>query len=136
LKVGEYEIQEGLLYTKNHEWMKIENGKCRIGITDYAQKSLHDIVYVDLPKTGTEFSQGQSVGSVESVKAVADVFAPISCEILEVNLKLAETPELLNQRPYQDGWIVVVQAIKLDEEKKALLDPGAYGAFLETQIHK
>jgi glycine cleavage system H protein len=136
LKVGEYEIQEGLLYTKNHEWMKIENGKCRIGITDYAQKSLHDIVYVDLPKTGAEFSQGQSVGSVESVKAVADVFAPISCEILEVNLKLAETPELLNQRPYQDGWIVVVRAIKLDEEKKALLDPGAYGAFLETQIHK
>jgi glycine cleavage system H protein len=136
LKVGEYEIPEGLLYTRNHEWMKIEEGRCRIGITDYAQKSLHDIVFVDPPKVSTRIDQGKPIGSVESVKAVAEVYAPVSGEIIEVNAELEEKPELLNQKPYQEAWIVVVRPVKLDEETKKLLDARAYAAFLETQIHK
>ena len=135
MKTGDYEIVEGLVYTKNHEWLRVEDGKCRIGITDYAQKSLHDIVFADVPRVGTRISQGQAIGSVESVKAVAEVYAPISGEIVEVNTRLAETPELLNQEPYKDGWIAAVRPTTLDEEMKTLLDAKAYGEFLETQIH-
>ncbi len=136
MKVEEYEILEELSYTKNHEWIKIEKDQCRIGITDYAQKSFHDIVFVDLPKIGTRVKQGQTLGAVESVKAVADVFAPVGCEILEVNTKLADTPELLNQQPYREGWIAIVRATDLDVERKSLLNASSYGEFLRTQIHK
>ncbi|MFH0848309.1 MAG: glycine cleavage system protein GcvH [archaeon] len=136
MKVGDYEILEGLVYTKNHEWMRVEEGKCRVGITDYAQKSLHDIVFVDPPRIGTEIDQGQTIGSVESVKAVAEVYAPISGEIIEINARLVETPELLNQKPYQEGWIAILRPARLDEEMKTLLDAKAYGEFLENQAHK
>ncbi len=136
MNVEEYEIPEELSYTKNHEWVKVEKDGCRIGITDYAQKSLHDIVFVDLPKLGTRVKQGQPLGTVESVKAVADVFAPVSCDILEVNAKLADTPELLNQQPYQNGWIAIVRATDLSVEGKELLNASSYAEFLKSQIHK
>jgi glycine cleavage system H protein len=136
LKIKEYEVPEELLYTRNHEWIKIDKDRGRIGITDYAQKSLHDIVFVDLPKIGIRVKQGQTLGTVESVKAVADVFAPVSCEILEVNTKLADTPELINQQPYGEGWIAVVSAVDLDVEKKDLMNTPSYGEFLRSQIQK
>lgn len=134
MKANDYEVPEGLYYTKEHEWVKVEGDVCRIGVTDYAQKSLHEIVFVDLPKVGAKVSQSQTLGSVESVKAVADVFAPISGEVRETNVKLADTPELVNQQPYGDGWIVVIKSTNLEAELKALLNARAYADFLKTQV--
>lgn len=134
LKVNDYEVPEGLYYTKEHEWIKLEDSNCRIGVTDYAQKSLHEVVFVDLPKVGAKVTQSQSLGSVESVKAVADVFAPVSGEIRETNTKLADTPELVNQVPYADGWIAVITPSNLETEIKNLLDAKRYADFLKTQI--
>jgi len=134
LKVNDYEVPEELYYTKEHEWVKVEGKVCRIGVTDYAQRSLHEIVFVDLPKVGAKVNQSQSLGSVESVKAVADVFAPISGEVQETNAKLADAPELVNQQPYGDGWIVVIKPFNLEAELKDLLDARAYADFLKTQV--
>jgi len=132
--VNDYEVPEGLYYTKEHEWVKLEGGNCRIGVSDYAQKSLHEVVFVDLPKVGARVVRSQSLGSVESVKAVADVFAPISGEVTEVNAKLADTPELVNQQPYGSGWIAVVKPSNLEAELKNLLDSKSYADFLRTQV--
>ena len=132
--MNDYEVPEGLYYTKEHEWVKLEGGNCRIGVSDYAQKSLHEVVFVDLPKVGAKIVRSQSLGSVESVKAVADVFAPISGEVTEVNAKLADTPELVNQQPYGDGWIAVIKPSNLEAELKNLLDSKSYADFLRTQV--
>jgi len=132
--VNDYEVPEGLYYTKEHEWVKLEGGNCRIGVSDYAQKSLHEVVFVDLPKVRAKIVRSQSLGSVESVKAVADVFAPISGEATEVNAKLADTPELVNQQPYGDGWIAVIKPSNLEAELKNLLDTKSYADFLRTQV--
>jgi len=132
--VNDYEVPEGLYYTKEHEWVKLEGGNCRIGVSDYAQKSLHEVVFVDLPKVRAKIVRSQSLGSVESVKAVADVFAPISGEVTEVNAKLADTPELVNQQPYGDGWIAVIKPSNLEAELKNLLDAKSYADFLRTQV--
>jgi glycine cleavage system H protein len=136
MKVGEYEYLDGLYYTKEHEWMKIEGDKCRIGMCDYAQKQLHEIVFVDLPKIGAKTTQMQSMGTVESVKAVADVFSPASGEVLEANTKLSNNPELLNQSPYGDGWVVVVKPSNLQQEMTSLMDAKAYAEFLKTVSEK
>jgi glycine cleavage system H protein len=133
MKTGEYEIHEGIYYTETHEWMKIEKDKCRIGISDFAQKSLHDIVFVDLPRVGAKIDKGQPLGAVESVKAVADVFAPISSEILETNAVLEDKPELLNQEPYKAGWIVLARGTNLDEEISSLMNAESYGEYLKLQ---
>jgi glycine cleavage system H protein len=134
LKVNDYEVPEGLYYTKEHEWLKLEGNNCRIGVTDYAQKSLHEIVFVDLPKAAAKVARSQSLGSVESVKEVSDVFAPISGEVKEANAKLNDAPELVNQQPYGDGWIAVIKPFLLDTEIKGLLDAKGYAEFLKTQI--
>jgi glycine cleavage system H protein len=136
MKVGDYEYLEGLYYTKDHEWLKVEGDKCRIGLCDYAQKQLHEIVFVDLPKVGNKTTQTQSMGTVESVKAVADVYAPASGEVFEVNSKLSDSPELLNSNPYGDGWIAVVKPSNLEEELKNLMDPNAYSEFLKSAAEK
>lgn len=136
MKVDEYGVPDGLYYSKEHEWMKIEGDKCRIGLTDYAQKSLHEVVFVDLPKIGTNVSQAQSVGTVESVKAVADVFSPVSGEIVEANQNLPDKPELVNQSPYGDGWVAVIKPLNLDAEIKNLLDSKGYCEFLKSIIEK
>ncbi len=136
MKVGEYEYQEGFYYTKEHEWLRIEGDKCRIGLCDYAQKQLHEIVFVDLPKVGAKVTQMQSMGTVESVKAVADVFAPASGEVVETNTKLTNSPELLNSSPFGDGWIAVIKPSSLDQDLKALMDPKAYAEFLKTISEK
>ncbi len=134
MKVSDYEVPEGLYYTKEHEWVKLEGSNCRVGITDYAQKSLHEVVFVDLPKVSARIVRSQSLGSVESVKAVSDVFAPISGDVTEVNVKLADSPELVNQQPYGDGWIAVIKASNLEAELKNLLNAKSYADFLRTQM--
>src|SRR5271165_5015137 len=96
---------ENLHYTKEHEWIRVDGDTATVGITDYAQQELGDVVYVDLPKTGTPFEQGKPFGSVESVKAVSDVYAPVSGEVTEVNESLVHAPEKLNEDPHGEAWL-------------------------------
>lgn len=136
MRIADSEIQEGLYYTKEHEWMKIENGKCQVGITDYAQKSLHEVVYVDLPNLGKSLTQKAVFGTVESVKAVSELYSPISGDVVERNEKLADSPELVNQDPYGAGWIVIVKPSRLQDDLKALLTPEHYAEFLQEVTKK
>ena len=128
----EYVVPENLYYTKEHEWLKIEDDTATMGITDYAQKSLHEIVFVDLPEIKKKVRQMEPIGTVESVKAVSEIYTPISGEIIEVNKELNEKPELVNQDPYGKGWIAKIQPEKLDEEIKNLLDPEKYKEYLKA----
>ena len=100
---------DDLLYTKEHEWLRIEDEIGRIGITDHAQKQLGDIVYVELPKPGAKFSLGDSFGSVESVKAVSELFVPVSGEVIEINDELATAPEKINEDPFGSGWMLRIR---------------------------
>jgi len=109
-----------LKYTKEHEWVRANGASGVIGITDHAQKELGDIVYVDLPKVGTVVEKGRTLGSVESVKAVSDVYAPVSCEVTEINEALATAPEKLNQDPHGDGWLVKIKLSAPDELKELM----------------
>ncbi len=136
MKVADSEIPESLYYTKEHEWMKVEDGKCRIGITDYAQKSLHEVVYVDLPNIGKTLTQNVTFGTVESVKAVSEVYSPVSGEVVERNEKLVGSPELVNQDPYGVGWIVIVKPSRLQEDLKSLLGAEGYAKFLLEVVKK
>ena len=136
MKVADSEIREGLYYTKEHEWMKLENEKCRVGITDYAQKSLHEVVYVDLPNVGKALTQNVTFGTVESVKAVSELYSPVSGEVVERNENLVESPELVNQDPYGAGWIVIVKPSRLPDDLKTLMDAEGYVGFLEEVTKK
>ncbi len=103
------EVPDNLSYTKDHEWMLVkDDGKVRIGITDHAQDALSDVVFVELPEIGSKFSEGDAMAVAESVKAASDIYAPVSGEIVEVNDKLEESPELINESPYDFGWMVVM----------------------------
>lgn len=136
MKVADSEILENLYYTNEHEWVKVEDGKCRIGITDYAQKSLHEVVYVDLPNIGKTVTQKVTFGTVESVKAVSEVYSPVSGEVAERNEKLVASPELVNQDPYGAGWIVIVKPSRLQEDLKSLLSAEGYAKFLLEIVKK
>jgi len=136
MKVDDFEIPEGLCYTKEHEWMKIQNGKCQVGVTDYAQKTLHEVVYVDLPDVGKAVTQNATLGTVESVKAVSELYSPVSGEVVERNDKLVNSPELVNQDPYGAGWILVIIPSRLDDEVKVLLEAEGYAKFLMEIIKK
>ncbi len=133
---GEYSVPDGLYYTKEHEWVRVEADKCRIGVTDYAQNSLHEIVYVDLPKVGAKVTQMQSLGTVESVKAVADVYSPVAGEVLEVNNTLSDAPELVNKTPYSDGWITIIRPVDFKKDLPGLMSPQAYREFLKKITEK
>ncbi len=113
VKVGAYEVPEGLYYSKDFEWIKVEGDKIRMGLTDYAQKSLREIVYAELPSAGGEVKQGEPYGTVESVKAVSDLIAAVSGIIEEVNNEVQSKPELLNEDPYGRGWLLVVKPVTL-----------------------
>jgi glycine cleavage system H protein len=121
---------EDLRYTEEHEWARADGGRITVGITDYAQDALGDVVYVDLPATGTRVEAGQPFGEVESTKSVSDLYAPVSGTIVERNEALESSPELVNSDPYGDGWMVVIEA---DEAQAVdqLLDAGAYGKLIE-----
>jgi len=118
-------VPEGLRYTKDHEWAKIDGKRARIGITDFAQDQLTDVVYVELPPIGKTVKQGEPIGTVESVKAVSEIFAPISGTVVEVNKALVDKPELVNKDPYGEGWMVVVEATE-PAQANALMDAAAY----------
>ena len=107
-------------YTKEHEWVRVEGGIGVVGITDHAQKELGDIVYVDLPKVGARLEQGKNLGSVESVKAVSDIFAPVSGEVTEINEIHATTPEKLNEDPHGAAWLVKIKLSAPDEVNRLL----------------
>ncbi|WP_369019234.1 glycine cleavage system protein GcvH [Thermatribacter velox] len=122
-------IPEGLLYTKDHIWVKREGDMVTCGITDYAQSELGDVVFIELPSPGQKFKKGQKMGSVESVKSVSNLYAPVSGEIMEVNGALEEKPETINQKPYE-GWIA---KIKIEDEKELgeLLTADQYRKFIQ-----
>jgi len=122
VKVDGTEVKEGLYYTKEFEWAKMEGDKVRVGITDYAQKQLREIVYAELPSPGTSLTQNTPYGTVESVKAVSDLVAPISGEILEVNAEVQSKPELLNEDPYGKAWLLIVKPSNLQAELASLMD--------------
>ena len=119
---------EDLLYSKSHEWVKIAGNTATIGITDHAQEALNDIVYVELPKVGTEFGLEQEFGVVESVKSVSDLFMPVAGKVTEVNASLDDKPETLNQDPYGKGWLVKIQ-LKDPAQAKQLLSAAQYLAI-------
>jgi glycine cleavage system H protein len=125
-------IPGDLRYTKDHEWAKIENAAVRVGITDYAQSELGDVVYVDLKPALTKVAKGDAIGTVESVKAVSEVYAPISGTISEVNTALEQTPELVNKDCYGQGWMVVITVEKTGE-LDSLMDAKAYGEYLSAE---
>ncbi len=118
-------IPENVKYTKDHEWIRIEGGLGWIGITDYAQGELGDVVFVELPKVGTKIIRGKSFGTIEAVKAVSDLFAPASGEIVELNKGVQDSPELVNKDPYGEGWMVKVK-IADTGELASLLDAEGY----------
>ncbi len=118
-------VPETLRYTKDHEWAKLEGKRARIGITDYAQTELTDVVYVELPPVGKVVKQGEPLGTVESVKAVSEIFAPVSGKVVEVNKALEEKPEIVNKDPYGEGWMVVLEASE-STRADSLMDAAAY----------
>ena len=123
-----FKVPDELQYTKTHEWIRQEDDTFVIGITDYAQSELGDIVYVDLPEPGRYLNAGDSFGSVESVKTVSDLYAPVSGEVLEKNELLQQSPELINQDPYGEGWLIKVKA---EGDPVNTLTPTSYKMFLE-----
>jgi glycine cleavage system H protein len=123
---------ENYRYTKEHEWVSLEGGIATIGITDHAQKELGDIVYADLPKPGTMVEQGKTMGSVESVKAVSDIFSPVSGEVLEANEMLATAPEKLNEDPHGAAWLVKIK-VTAPSEIEALLSAADYQSYVGAE---
>ena len=116
---------ENLKYTKDHEWIRLEGDTGIVGITDYAQGELGDVVFVELPVQGKQVKQGESFGTIEAVKAVSDLFAPVSGEVIETNTELEKAPELINKEPYAKGWIIKLK-IQSKSELNNLLDVKAY----------
>ncbi len=133
-KVGDYEVKEGLYYIKEHFWAKIEGDTVRTGTTDYGQKALREIVYIELPEVGSEVKQGEAYGTVESVKAVFDLVAPVSGNIIAVNESLQDSPETINSDPYGEGWIITIKSSNLNTEIKNLMDFNAAKTFHEEIV--
>jgi len=129
----EYKIEEGLYYTKEHEWAKkLDDGNVAVGIDDYAQSQLHEIVFVELPEVDAEVVQGAALGAVESVKAVSDMYAPVGGKVVEVNEELLDSPELINDDTYGEGWIAKIEPSSLEADLANLMDAEKYKAFLAT----
>ena len=127
-------IPEGLHYTKEHEWIKVEGERGRVGITHFAQSQLGDVVFVELPKVGRRLRQMETFGVVESVKAVSDLYCPLTGEVLEVNSTLESKPEQVNADPYGQGWMIVVK-IANPKELGNLMGPEKYKAYLAAEGH-
>jgi glycine cleavage system H protein len=123
-------VSSELKFTKEHEWIKIKEGVAIIGISDFAQEQLGDIVSIELPKAGGVFRQGQTMAIVDSVKASSDIYAPISGEIIEVNEGLIEKPEMINQSPYDSGWIAKIKPSNMEEEFESLMTKEKYDRYI------
>ncbi|MER1958614.1 MAG: glycine cleavage system protein GcvH [Solibacillus sp.] len=119
-----------LRYTKEHEWVKIEGNKATIGITDFAQSELGDIVFVELPEVGDEISKDQPFGSVESVKTVSELYAPVSGKVVAVNEELSDSPEFVNESPYETAWMITIE-LSDEAELEELMAVDAYAALIE-----
>ncbi|MHA2183038.1 MAG: glycine cleavage system protein GcvH [Promethearchaeota archaeon] len=127
-----YDFPSELMYTSSHEWVRIENSVAAVGITDYAQHQLGDIVYVELPKVGMVLEKESNAGEIESVKAVGELLMPLSGEVIEINKRLADSPELANTSPYDQGWMMRIKmshAIEIDE----LLSDEKYKEFVKSE---
>ena len=129
-EIDELKLPDDLRYAKDHEWTRLEGDKVKIGIDDYAQDQLGDIVFVELPEVGATFSKGEEFGTVESVKAVSELFMPVGGEILAINTALEETPEHVNNSPYEDGWMIEIKPSDV-AEMDALMDKEAYIKMLK-----
>jgi glycine cleavage system H protein len=127
-------VPADLRYTKDHEWIRLDGDTGQIGITDFAQDSLGDVVFVELPAVGAKLTQGATFGVVESNKSVSDLFAPVAGEVVAVNERLAEQPELVNQSPYEDGWMIRLRVTSSGEVAQ-LLDAAAYEAHIASEQH-
>jgi len=136
MNIHDYHIPDDLLYTKEHEWAKVEGSVVRVGITDYAAKTLNDVVYVTSPRVGSKVEQFKSMGTVESIKAVSEVYSPISGTVTKANTQLDSHPELVNKSPYADGWLIEVAPSSFSVESKSLLDSKAYATHVSTLLEK
>jgi len=123
---------EELHYSKDHEWIRVDGDRGRIGITDYAQNQLGDVVFLELPEVGRTLTPGEQFGTVESVKAVSELFSPVAGEVVEVNSELTSKPELINEDPHGEAWMMVVR-ITDPASVEALMDAEAYKAFVESE---
>ncbi|MBK5260023.1 MAG: glycine cleavage system protein GcvH [Thermoanaerobaculia bacterium] len=128
-------IPEDNRYAKSHEYIHVEGDMATIGITDYAQKELGDVVFVELPQVGAQLDAGDELGSIESVKAVSELFAPVTCEVVEVNESLVDKPELVNTDPYGDGWMIKVKISNV-EEPDDLMSAEEYEEYVEKESGK
>ena len=126
------EFPEDVKYTEQHEWVRMDGSRATVGITDYAQDALGDVVYVDIPEVGTEVKAGEPFGEVESTKSVSDVYAPVTGRVSERNAALVEAPELVNEDPYGKGWMIVIE-ISDQSETEGLLDAALYRSFTERE---
>jgi glycine cleavage system H protein len=124
------DFPDDLRYSADHEWVRAEQGVARVGITDYAQDALGDVVYVEVPEVGSTVAAGDKISEVESTKSVSDIYAPVSGTVVEVNVDLADSPEQLNSDPYGEGWICVIRPDN-PAEVDALLGPDAYQSLIE-----
>ncbi len=129
----EYKIDEGVYYTKEHEWArKNDDGTVSVGVDDYAQAQLHEIVYVELPEMGAEMAQAEAIGAVESVKAVSDMYSPVGGKVVAINEELLDSPDKINTDPYGEGWIAKIEPSNLEGDLANLMDAAAYTEYLKT----
>jgi glycine cleavage system H protein len=126
-------IEENLKYTKEHEWLRVEDDTGIVGITDYAQEQLKDIVFIELPQIGKKLKKGETLATLEAVKTVADIFSPVSGEVIEVNKQLLENPQFINEDPYGKGWVAKIK-ISDKNELKSLMGSQEYEKFLKTLV--
>jgi glycine cleavage system H protein len=136
MKLQNYDIPDDLLYTKEHEWAREVGPSVRVGITDYAAKTLNDVVYVAPSRVNDKVVQFKSMGTVESIKAVSELYSPLSGTVTRVNTELDSHPELVNKSPYSEGWLVEVKAVDFASDRERLLDAKRYAVHLETLIKK
>jgi len=127
----ELSTPKDLRYSKEHEWVKVEDGKVRVGITHFAQSELGDIVFVELPQVGDEIQLNEPFGSVESVKTVSELYAPVSGKVVEINSELEDSPEFVNESPYEKAWMIVIEPTNLSEVE-ALLTPEQYDELIDA----
>lgn len=132
MRVLDCEVPDELLYSKEHEWVRLEGKEAVVGITDYAQRQLHEIVYVELQKEGSHVKQFQTMGTVESVKSASDLFSPVTGKIIRVNAELSESPELLNKDPYDKGWLAKLNLSDFKVDAENLLTAEQYAGYLKT----
>lgn len=125
-------IPKDILYAKSHEWAKIENGEATVGVTHFAQEQLGDMTYVELPEVGDTFEAGEEMGSVESVKAASEIYAPVAGQVIAVNEELEDAPEKVNQDPYGEGWMI---KFKIEGEPEGLMQADEYEKLVAEQAH-